>query len=216
MCVAAYSANNCEFMENFNKLCAFWELFIKLLGGNFCYFLGKPRNKSVKLNVYRTHRHWLVLVGFIFGSFLPKHEFLYTNTGGRKNAENTFDIPFNTSEFSRKLFAYFFHFCHFLPTKQTENRVQQRSSLKLMFVLIKKNVQNIFFSPLHYIIFTIFHLSPFPTFVVYTKLCFFHVFPSFRPLKNPYTKIYAPTRLGPEYIPHFLLLLYCVTSDDFF
>lgn len=48
---------------------------------------------------------------------------------------------------------------------------------------------------------TIFHRSPFPTFVAYTKLCFFHNF--FVRLKNHYTKNYASARLGLENIPHF-------------
>lgn len=84
-----------------------------------------------------------------------------------------------------------------------------------MFILIQKYVLKIFLLRLHYIIFTIFHRSPFPSFIVYTKLSFslfFYLFFFSLSSQNHRTKKFFSVEVGRrkhKKIPHFVIALLC-------
>lgn len=165
--------------------------------------------------------------GFSFEHFFvffgEKMVFSHTNTGGRKNARNTFNIPLNTFEFGRKFQLSTFYF-HFSPTKielkKREGRCMKgRSSRKLIYVHSDTKIcVKYFLLRLHYVIFTIFHrrvllfrrLSFTQNYFFRFFFCYFH----FRSSQKFVLQLRWVDGSRKKFFT--LLLRYCVTADDFF
>lgn len=153
--------------------------------------------------------------------FRPKKEcFSHTNTAGKKNAQNTFNILLNTFEFGRKFFAFlFFHFFTFHQQnralyKESENL--REKALKPQAYLCSFWYKNMckFFVRLHYVIFTIFHRR-----MLFFRrlhkiiLLEFHFFFSSLISQKCVLRCWGASQH--EKNSTLSLLLYCVTADDF-